>query len=402
MLVVDVVVVVVGCGSGPAAIAACRLASKADNDNLAITIDFEETYKVLKKDGTDSNARLYAYTDIATVGTSASTDNHAVGCVLQKAGLTAVILEVDGDDSPTKLGVIAGALSNGDQLQDSVDNTKTCTITLADGANVTNYVTMGLGLDPVYNFDDYDSDGNALDTSKITIDTSNVFLQTDLIYYMDNKQNEDAEKMMTKGLAKNYTQFVNVKTSLSDTTSLTAYAAKDPKTYNRLIGFSNSVLRNLMFAVYNSGTQDKEQFEYHNKPKMNPLLNKYHSRGSLVQNGVRLNVNINSVPFFSSQIETDLRMFRELNKCKGSFFVNKGMYQAWNQCRQLDAGATTQDNTEPSLQPGFTTADSATQPTAQYEINERKAAIAAHGWNGINQKWLRGMCHYNGVSFQVE
>ena len=50
-----------------------------------------------------------------------------------------------------------------------------------------------------------------------------------------------------------------------------------------------------------------------------------------------------------------MRFFSELNKCHGSMFVNKGTYQLWNQCRQLDnnGDATLTDNA-PSAQPGPT------------------------------------------------
>jgi hypothetical protein len=113
---------------------------------------------------------------------------------------------------------------------------------------------------------------------------------------------------------------------------------------------------------------------------------------------------VNSVPYYSSDLETDMRQFRELQKCFGPLFINKGMYQAWNQCRQLrdpNGLPATLEDANPSLQPGFTQLDDNVAPTDRYELSDVKSAIATQGWNGIDQKWLRGMGHMNGVSFKL-
>ena len=244
-----------------------------------------------------------------------------------------------------------------------------------------------------------------LSLGKVNVDTANVFLTTDLIFYMDGKMERDMAQMMNGGITVNYTQYINVKSDFTDAASEVAdYGAKQTQTENRLIGFSNCVLRSIMFNCYNSGTVPGDAatsaLPYVGQPKVNPLLNKYHSRGSLVKDGFRFNLNINSIPYYSSQVETDLRMFRELNKCHGNFYVNKGLYQAWPQARQ-DKWTNTLTDAAPSAQPGFTDLDANTTPTKQYEVNDRKAAIANQGWNGISQKWLRGMGHYNGVAFKM-
>ena len=224
----------------------------------------------------------------------------------------------------------------------------------------------------------------------------------------------DMAQMMNGGINVNYTQYINVKSDFTDAADQVAdYGESQTQTNNRLIGFSNCVIRSIMFNLYNSGTLKADNFvakpnnpvyisdlPYAGQPKVNPLLNKYHSRGSLVKDGFRFNLNINSIPYYSSQVETDLRMFRELNKCHGNFYVNKGLYQAWPQARQ-DKWSATLTDAAPSGQPGFTDLDANTTPTMQYEINDRKASIVNQGWNGINQKWLRGMGHYNGVSFKM-
>ena len=82
-------------------------------------------------------------------------------------------------------------------------------------------------------------------------------------------------------------------------------------------------------------------------------------------------------------------------------FLNKGTYQLWNQCRQLDNGDATLTDNAPSKQPGFTQMDDNTEPTQKYELSDVKSAIVKDGWNGISQHHLRGMNKVNGVSFQL-
>jgi len=66
-----------------------------------------------------------------------------------------------------------------------------------------NFTTVGLGLDPIFNFDD-----NNENDGKINIDTANVFLTTDLIFYMSGKESRDMAQMMNGGISVNYTQFI--------------------------------------------------------------------------------------------------------------------------------------------------------------------------------------------------
>jgi len=135
--------------------------------------------------------------------------------------------------------------------------------------------------------------------------------------------------------------------------------------------------------------------------KLNPLLNKYCSRSSLVKDGQAYNINVNSIPYYSSRVETDMRAFTELNKCfDRMFYINKGCYQGWSQCRQ-DSQTADLTNGAPSTQPGFTTNDSIDKPTLQYEINERKAGIVCDAYEGVPQKYMRGQYHPQGVSFKV-
>ena len=272
------------------------------------------------------------------------------------------LVKADGTDSTAKLGIGAGA-------QD----------------------TQGLGWDPVFN---YSSD------EKIKVDTTNVFITTDIIYYEDGRMERDAKQMNDKGIQMMYTQFRHFKSTMTDDDGVSDYGQVVAQPYNRLLGFSNDVVRTMMFNLYPSGTQSKEQFPYYNQSKTNPLLLKYCSRASLHQDGLRWNLNVNSVPYFSSQLETDFRQFRELCKCYGNMFINKGQYQGWSQCRQIADRTTTMTDADPSVQPGFSKLESNTDPTRQYELSDLKGSVCNQGWQGLDQSWLRGMNHINAVSFK--
>ena len=382
-------------GGNNDALTSCILASVEDNNNLSFNSDYDEPYDV------EGGAKIYVIKNVLTITTNTPAGAFAVGDVAQDVNDNdnqAIVGAIDGNDMPTTLYVIKGVLEDSDDLEKVGATQNTCTIDTATDSE--NFSTVGLGLDPLFNFDD-----NNENDGKINIDTANVFLATDLIFYMDGKQERDMKQMMNGGITVNYTQFINVKSDFTDAADQVAdYGEVQTQTNNRLIGFSNCVLRSIMFNLYNSGTVPGDAatspLPYVGHPKINPLLNKYHSRGSLVKDGQRHQIIINSLPYYSSQVETDLRSFRELNKCHGNFYVNKGLYQAWPQARQ-DKWTNTLTDAAPSAQPGFTTLDSITEPTKQYEVNDRKASIANQGWNGLNQKWLRGMGHYNGVSFKM-
>jgi hypothetical protein len=254
--------------------------------------------------------------------------------------------------------------------------------------------TVGLGYDPVWSYDSQDGE-------KISVDTPRVMLTTDIIYYMDGRQEQDFKTMNSSGIKMTYTQFRNVVSSLPDDDGVTAYNQVVTQPYTRQIGFSNEVLRSLHYNIYPSGTQSKEAFPYYNKNKLNPFLLKYCSRASLNRDGMRWNMQINSVPYYSSQLQTDMRQFRELNKVFGNMFINKGCYQGWNQCRQLDNPQVDLSDAAPSQQAGFTKMDSNVAPTQKYELSDVKSAIANAHWHGVNQHHLRGMNHTNGVSFKL-
>jgi hypothetical protein len=56
---------------------------------------------------------------------------------------------------------------------------------IAYGNVVSNFrLNAGLCLDPIHNFDEY-ANGAVAETHNIKVDTSNVYLQVDIVYYMD-------------------------------------------------------------------------------------------------------------------------------------------------------------------------------------------------------------------------
>ena len=223
----------------------CQLASVADNNNMAFNSDYNEPYDVA------GGAKIYVIKNTLTITNAAGNGAFVVGDVVvdhAEAGNTAVVAAIDGDDRPTSLHVIKGSFADGVQLDKLSDATINCTLTAITATNEA-FETCGLGLDPLFNFDN----NNASD-GKVNVDTANVFLATDLIFYMDGKFERDSKQMMEGGITVNYTQFINVKSDLTDEAdSVTDYGQSETQTHNRLIGFSNSVIRNLMFNCYNSG-----------------------------------------------------------------------------------------------------------------------------------------------------
>ena len=220
---------------------------------------------------------------------------------------------------------------------------------------------------------------------------------------MDGTTQELQKQMMSpQGLSHTYTSFINTTSSIATGETVSSYGKTDVVSENRLIGLSNSTVRNLMWYVYNSGNQSNVQFPYYGKPKNRlPLLNKYHARSSLSMGGNRYNMNINSIPYYSSEVSDDMRAYTELSKCKGQFYVNKPQYMGWTACRQLDNQTATMTDAAPSKQPGFCDLDDATKTTLQYQINPRKAGITNQSYEGVDQSWMNGMSCFHGVNFML-
>jgi len=275
------------------------------------------------------------------------------------------------------------------------DNAKTCDVSNAlpiGNGTASVFVappSVGIGVD-LAAYDDISTDG------KINIVTNSVRLATDLIFYEDGRAEADAKEMMTSGINMIYSEFRNVKTTLVQENP-TSYGTATESQHVRLIGFSNEVLRSLLMSHYPSGTQSDASFENYGLDKTNPLLLKYCSRDSLTEDGISLQIVINSIPRFPSPINFNPHFYCELADVFGSpFYIPHGMYNGATSAKQRDNESTT----AASQQPGFSTPESSTVATLRYELNERKAGMSNQGFMGINQKYLRGMGKYMGVDLK--
>lgn len=332
----------------------------------------------------------------APLTTGALVNTFAVGNTIQVTGdatKTAVVLAIAAN-APTVIGILTGDWSglapNIALTQVSAPANATCNITGAWALANQVRVDAGLGCVSLAGYD-------AAGTAKINIKADKVRMSTDLIFYEDGRMERDAEEMMSgEGLVRVYTQFRNVKSSVTGVNNIDAAGNTKSETV-RLMGLSNEVMRSLLIQDFPSGTQSIATQENYNVAKKNPLLLDYCSRDSLVEDGVELQVIINSVPRYPAPIDFGPHFFTELAEVfQAPMYVPHGAYNGASSCKQRDTQALT-DN---SSQPGFQTLDSQAAQTNRYEINDIKAGIANQNFEGINQKYLRGFLKYYGLSFK--
>ncbi len=305
------------------------------------------------------------------------------------------VIGLTGGNAPNQLDLLDGQDWSGAgpfNVRMQSNNAVTCDISAATTvAGFQAPPSVGLGADLSL----YDEIASTT-TGKINIVTNAVRLATDLIFYEDGREERDAKEMMTSGINMVYTEFRNVKTTLVQEEP-TSYGTANEAEHVRLIGFSNEVLRTLLMSHYPTGTQSDADFENYNLSKLNPLLLKYCSRDSLAEDGIALQVVINSVPRYPSPINFNPHFYVELADCFGSpFYLPHGAFNGATSCKQRD----NQSTTAASSQPGFSTPESASVATLQYELNDRKAGISNQSFMGINQKYLRGMQKYMGVDLK--
>ena len=308
---------------------------------------------------------------------------------------TARVYAIDGAGNPVGLDILNGSDWSGAgpfaiRMVSTPFNTSNVSLAQTP-AGFVSPPSVGLGCDlALYDTMSSESEG------KINIVTNSVRLATDLIFYEDGRAERDAKEMMTSGINMIYTEFRNVKTTLSQENP-TGYGVANEAEHVRLIGFSNEVLRSLLMSHYPTGTQNDVDFENYGLSKLNPLLLKYCSRDSLAEDGISLQLVLNSIPRFPSAINFNPHFYCELADVFGSpFYIPHGVYNGATSCKQRDNKLTTED----SSQPGFSTPESATVATQQYQLNERKSGVANQSFMGINQKYLRGMGKYMGIDLK--
>jgi hypothetical protein len=205
----------------------------------------------------------------------------------------AVVLEVSADandNTITKTGLLVGT------FEPVAPATTTAISVGAINKNITAYgyedsnfkSVSGLCLDPIYDFDTYATGANT-ESQKIKIDTSNVYLQVDIVYYMDGTTGTMREKLITpEFLSHTYTSFINTTSSFVNDNAVASYGQTDTTSENRLIGLSHSTVRNIMWYVYDSGKRNNDKFPYKEFSKSRlPLLNNYHARSSLSMGGTK-------------------------------------------------------------------------------------------------------------------
>lgn len=306
------------------------------------------------------------------------------------------VIALTGGQAPAELDLLEGQDWSGAgpfniTQMDGANPAKTCDV--SNAATLAGFVappSVGLGVD----LNAYDA---ITEEGKINIETSAVRLATDLIFYEDGRAEQDAKEMMSGGINMIYTEFRNVKTTLHQENDPSAYGSAVENEHVRLIGFSNEVLRSLLMSHYPTGTQSNTEFENYNLSKINPLLLKYCSRDSLAEDGVSLQLVLNSIPRFPSPINFNPHFYCELADVFGSpFYIPHGMYNGATSCKQRDNQSLAAD----SKQPGFTTFESITEATLQYELNDRKAGMSNQAFMGINQKYLRGMGKFMGIDLK--
>ena len=349
--------------------------------------------------GSGNNGTACFNLNAKDVTTANTVGTFTLGSLVELSGAAgtglARVIGLTGGGAPNQLDLLDGQDWSGAgpfAIRMQSDNAVTCDVSAATTvAGFQAPPSVGLGADLSL----YDEIA-ATTTGKINIVTNAVRLATDLIFYEDGREERDAKEMMTSGINMVYTEFRNVKTTLVQEDP-TSYGVANEAEHVRLIGFSNEVLRTLLMSHYPTGTQSDADFENYNLSKINPLLLKYCSRDSLAEDGISLQIVINSVPRFPSPINFNPHFYVELADCFGSpFYLPHGVYNGATSCKQRD----NQSTTAASSQPGFSTPESSSVATLQYELNDRKAGIANQSFMGVNQKYLRGMQKYMGVDLK--
>ena len=297
-------------------------------------------------------------------------------------------------NAPTVINVVAGDW--GSTFPITVNQVGVAGINCEITGGFSNPATIlsnaGLGPSGLFGYDRITTGG------KINIVNSKVRMATDLIYYEDGTPERDFAQMSSNnGLVKVYAEYANIQSSIATPSVVAGYGVVDKIKATRLIGLSNQVVRSLLIQNYVTGQQTDPSFPFQGLPKKNPLLMDYGSRSSLATDGSELQIVLNSVPRFPSPIDFSPHFFVELSEVFGKpFYLPHGMYNGDSSAKQRDNESLTAN----SKQPGFSLLDDITKATAQYELNDRKAAMSNVHYGGISQSWLRGNGFYMGINLR--
>lgn len=372
----------------------------ASYENLSRFVCSPNVIYAIKSDlqeATASDARVKLTTEVVVVTSAGGANNFVVGDDIEMTNATAnkgIVMAIDGNNKPTKIDGYAGTWDEETITANTAVNkvgaaATTCNLTWVSNTATTE--SNGLGSGGLYSYDVV----QPAEVGKINIVTSKVRIATDLIFNDVQDELDRAAMMSDAGIQRIYTQFRNVETSLAGSNP-SAYGSSEKDENTKLIGYSNEVLRALLISNYPSGTQDRDECENKGLPKRNPLLLDYCSRDSLKADGVELQLTINSVPRYSSPISTNPYLYTELSECYGAFYIPRGAYCGYLDCKQLDNA----DTTATSRQPGFSINRDIATATSQYEPNEHRANFSNQSYMGVNQKYMRGNLSYMGINLQ--
>lgn len=248
---------------------------------------------------------------------------------------------------------------------------------------------------------------------KAVIDTQNVRMLVDYIFYEDGTEERVAAEMMGEnGLLMPYSVFNTIKSTLvnGEDSTLAAGGTKtgiaegssNTKQHTRQIGMANQTVRQITMCNYPNGTNPTIG-RFPGMSAKHPLLLNYCSMDSMVQNkGKTHQLTINSVPYYPSPIDHSQHAYHLHGQCFGtSLYVPLSNYTGFCAAKQDDNEATI----GASSQPGFSTLDSnvsaAGVATPRFELNKRKCGMANAKVRGQPNYWMNGMASYRGASFKL-
>ena len=293
----------------------------------------------------------------------------------------------------------------------AVANNIACTVLSGSGNNANFNITA---ISNQWNLENYNSHAAG---QKIPIDTANVRLVADYIFYEDGKQEMVAKQMMSEqGLAMTYTQFRNVNCTLNSNLSQcssVADGASSEEKYTRQVGLANEIVRQMTWQLNATGNMPNDGINTNDAVTIsakNPLLLDYCSQGSLVEGGMKHQVTVNSVPYYPSDIDHEQHAYVLHKECFDShLYLPLSMYNGATSCKQRD------DSTDAStsVQPGFSdirytgaaysdAIAGALSGSRKYSINKRKGGICNQLCRGLEQqKYMTGRGAYRGISFKL-